>query len=118
VEIAIDSKIVIINTLNYLTRGNHMFDKLRPSRDKILIKRVEEEELTAGGIIRPDTAKQKGQKGVVVAAGPGKLDNNGNRVPLSVVAGDIVFFGKYAGTELDDQHLIVGEEDVLGVIEK
>lgn len=95
-----------------------MFETLRPSRDRILIKRMEEEEITSGGIIKPDTAKQKGQKGVVIAAGPGTFDGNGKRIPLSVAAGDVVFFAKYAGTELDDQHLIVGEEDVLGVIEK
>jgi len=95
-----------------------MFGTLRPSRDKILIKRMEEQEVTSGGIIKPDTAKQKGQKGTVIAAGPGNVDANGKRVPLSVAAGDVVFFAKYVGTELDDQHLIVGEEDVLGVIEK
>lgn len=95
-----------------------MFDTLRPSRDRILIKRIEEQEVTAGGIIKPDTAKQKSQKGTVLAAGPGNFDANGKRIPLSVSAGDVVFFAKYAGTELDDEHLIVGEEDVLGVIEK
>lgn len=95
-----------------------MLAKFQPSRDRVLIKRLEEDDVTSGGIIRPDTAKQKGQKGTVLAVGPGKLDTNGNQVAMAINAGDMVYFAKYAGTELDDDHLVLGEDDILGIIQK
>jgi len=94
--------------------------KLRPLQDRILVKRVEEEEKTKGGIIIPDTAKEKPAEGKVTAVGNGKLDDNGKRVPLEIKKGDRILFGKYSGTEVNvegDEYLIMREDDVLGVIE-
>ena len=93
----------------------------RPLGDRVLIKRVEEEEKTKGGIIIPDTAKEKPQEGEVVSVGPGARDEAGKLVPLDVKAGDRVLFGKWSGTEVKvdgDDLLIMKESDVLGVIEK
>lgn len=93
---------------------------LRPLNDRILVKRVEEETKTKGGIIIPDTAKEKPAEGKVVAVGNGKLGDDGKRVPLEVKIGDRVLFGKYAGTEVKiegDEYLMMREDDVLGVIE-
>ena len=95
--------------------------KIKPLSDRILVVRIEEEEKTSGGIIIPDTAKEKPQEGKVVAAGPGKLDDNGKRIPIEVKKNDRVLFGKYAGTEIKIdgvEHLIMREDDILGVIEK
>lgn len=95
--------------------------KFRPLADRVLVKRVEREEKSAGGIIIPDTAKEKPQEAEVVAIGNGKVLDSGETVPLSVKVGDRILFGKYSGTEikLDGQeHLILREEEVLGVIEK
>ena len=94
-----------------------MIDNLCPSRDKILIKRLEEDECTPGGIIKPETAKSKGQTGTVLATGPG-IEKDGKLKSVAVQKGEIVCFGKYVGTELDDDHLIIGEEDVLAVLKK
>ena len=94
--------------------------KLSPLGDRILVTRVDEEELTKGGIIIPDTAKEKPQEGKVVAVGPGKTNDDGDTIPLSVKKGDKVLFSKYAGTEVNiegDEHLIIREDDVLGVVE-
>ena len=94
--------------------------KLRPLQDRILVKRVEEEEKTKGGIIIPDTAKEKPAEGKVTSVGNGKLDDNGKRVPLEIKKGDRILFGKYSGTEVTvegDEYLIMREDDVLGVIE-
>ena len=94
--------------------------KIRPLQDRILIRRLEEEETTAGGIIIPDTAKEKPQEGVVVAAGPGKIRDDGNISPLDVSKGDRVLFGKYAGTDVrldGTDYLIMKESDVMGIIE-
>jgi chaperonin GroES len=94
--------------------------KLQPLNDRLLIKRLESEEKTAGGLYIPDTAKEKPSKGQVVAVGPGKVDDNGNRIALTVKKGDMVLFNKYAGTEvkLDGiDHLVMREEDVLAIIE-
>jgi chaperonin GroES len=94
--------------------------KIRPLQDRILIKRVEEEQKTAGGIIIPDTAKEKPQEGRVVAVGNGKVGDDGKLRPLDVKKGDRVLFTKYAGTEVKldgEEHMIIREEDVLGVIE-
>jgi chaperonin GroES len=95
--------------------------KIKPLQDRIIVKRLEEEEKTKGGIIIPDTAKEKPIEGEVVAVGPGKVMENGNRVAPSVKAGDRVLFGKYAGTEVKiegEEHLIMREDDILGIIEK
>jgi len=95
--------------------------KIRPLQDRVIVKRVEEEEKTKGGIIIPDTAKEKPIEGKVIAAGNGKVLEDGKVRPLDVKAGDRVLFSKYAGTEIKiegDEHLIMREEDILGVIEK
>ncbi|MBI4529658.1 MAG: co-chaperone GroES [Deltaproteobacteria bacterium] len=95
--------------------------KIRPLQDRVIVKRIEEEEKTAGGIIIPDTAKEKPQEGRVVAVGKGKLDENGKVMPLDVKVNDRVLFGKYAGSEIQidgEEHLIMREDDILGVIEK
>jgi len=94
---------------------------IRPLQDRILVKRIEEEEKTSGGIIIPDTAKEKPMEGRVVAVGKGKVSEEGKVTPLDVKKGDRILFGKYAGTEVKIEgveHLIMREEDVLGVIEK
>ena len=94
--------------------------KLRPLQDRILVQRVEEETTTKGGIIIPDTAKEKPAEGKVTAVGNGKVGDDGKRVALEVKKGDRILFGKYAGTEVKvdgDEYLIMREDDVLGVIE-
>jgi chaperonin GroES len=93
---------------------------VRPLHDRLLIKRVEEKETIKGGIIIPDTAKEKPQEGEVVAAGNGKKTEEGKILPLDVKAGDRILFGKYSGTEIkidDQEYLILREDEVLGVIE-
>ena len=95
--------------------------KIRPLNDRVLVLRIDEEEKTSGGIIIPDTAKEKPQEGKVVAAGPGKLDENGKQIPLEVKKDDRVLFGKYAGTEIKIdgvEHIIMREDDILGIMEK
>jgi len=95
--------------------------KLIPLNDRVLVVRIEEKEKTSGGIIIPDTAKEKPQEGKVIAVGPGKWDENGKRIPLDVKKGDRVLFGKYAGNEttIDGvEHLIVREDDILGILDK
>jgi len=92
----------------------------RPLHDRILIKRIEEKETVKGGIIIPDTAKEKPQEGEVVAVGNGKKNEDGKIVPLDVKAGDRILFGKYSGSEIkmdDEEYLILKEEEVLGVVE-
>jgi chaperonin GroES len=94
--------------------------KMRPLHDRILVKRVEEETKTKGGIIIPDTAKEKPQEGKVIAVGSGRLTDDGKVVALEVKKGDKVLFGKYSGSEVQidgEEHLIIREEDVLAVIE-
>lgn len=94
--------------------------KIKPLNDRILVKRLEEESKTKGGIIIPDSAKEKPAQGEVIAAGDGKLGDDGKRVPLQVKKGDRVLFAKYAGTEVkigEEEHLIMREDDVLGIIE-
>jgi chaperonin GroES len=95
--------------------------KIRPLNDRLLVKRLAEEGKTAGGIIIPDSAKEKPAEGEVVAVGPGKLNDKGERVALQVVAGDRVLFSKYGGTEVKidgDDFLIMREDDILGVVVK
>jgi len=94
-----------------------MFAKLKPLYDKILVKRIENENKSAGGIIIPDTAQEKAQTAEVIAVGQGRLVD-GKILPLTVKVGDKVFFGKYSGTDAGDNHLIIKEDDILGVIEK
>jgi chaperonin GroES len=94
--------------------------KLRPLQDRILVKRVEEETTTKGGIIIPDSAKEKPAEGKVVAVGNGKVGDDGKRIPLEIKAGDLILFGKYSGSEVKidgTEYLIMREDDILGVIE-
>jgi len=94
--------------------------KIRPLQDRVIVKRLEEEEKTKGGIIIPDTAKEKPQEGKVIAVGKGKITEEGKVIPLDVKVGDKVLFGKYSGSEVKiegEEHLIMREEDILGVIE-
>jgi len=94
--------------------------KIRPLQDRILVKRLDGEDMTKGGIIIPDTAKEKPQEGKVIAVGKGKVDDDGKTHPLDVKKGDKILFSKYAGTEVQiegDEHIIIREDDVLGVIE-
>jgi len=94
--------------------------KIRPLQDRVIVQRLEEEQKTKGGIIIPDTAKEKPQEGKVIAVGKGKANDDGKVVPLSVREGDKILFGKYSGTEVKlngNEYLIMREEDILGVIE-
>ena len=93
---------------------------IRPLHDRVIVKRLEGEEITKGGIIIPESAKEKPLEGLVEAVGPGKRDENGKQVALDVKQGDKVLFGKYAGTEVkinDEEMVILREDDILGVIE-
>ena len=95
--------------------------KIGPLQDRVIVQRIEEEENTKGGLIIPDTAKEKPQEGKIVAVGKGKLNDDGKITPLDVKVNDRVLFGKYAGTEINidgEEHLIMREEDILGIIEK
>jgi chaperonin GroES len=94
--------------------------KLRPLGDRVLVKSAEEKEIKKGGIIIPDTAKEKPQEGLIIAVGPGKRDDKGQLIPMNVKAGDKVLYGKYSGNEvkLDDQeYMIMHEEDIYGILE-
>ncbi len=94
--------------------------KIRPLHDRILIERLEEKEVKKGGIIIPDTAKEKPQEGKVIAVGNGKVTEDGKKIPLDVKAGDKILFGKYSGSEVkldDKEYLILREEDVLAILE-
>ncbi|MCA1944024.1 MAG: co-chaperone GroES [Desulfovibrio sp.] len=94
--------------------------KLKPLHDRVLVKRLEGEETTKGGIIIPDTAKEKPMRGEVIAAGPGKTDDDGDHIKMSVKKGDIILFNKYAGTEIKIdgvEHLVMREDDILAIIE-
>ena len=94
--------------------------KIRPLHDRILVKRLEAESKTKGGIIIPDTAKEKPIEGMVIAVGAGKVGDDGKRIPSSVKTGDKILFGKYSGNEVvldGDEHLMIREEDILGVLE-
>jgi chaperonin GroES len=94
--------------------------KFRPLHDRVVVRRVESEDRTAGGIIIPDTAKEKPQEGEVIAVGPGARDESGKLVPLDVKAGDRILFGKWSGTEVKidgTEYLIMKESDVMGIIE-
>src|SRR4249919_1849343 len=95
--------------------------KFRPLHDRVVVRRIESEAKTAGGIIIPDTAKEKPQEGEVIAVGPGSRDESGKLIPLDVKAGDIILFGKWSGTEVKidgEDLLIMKESDVMGIVEK
>ena len=94
--------------------------KVRPLHDRIMVERLEEKEVKKGGIIIPDTAKEKPQEGKVIAVGNGKVGDDGKKIPLDVKAGDKILFGKYSGSEVkidDKEYLIMREEDVLAILE-
>jgi chaperonin GroES len=95
--------------------------KVRPLHDRLIVKRLEEEEKTKGGIIIPDTAKEKPVEGKVIAVGKGKIKKDGTKIPMEVKKGDRILFAKYAGTEVKidgEEHLIMKEDDVLAIIEQ
>ncbi len=94
--------------------------KIKPLHDRVIVKRVEEEEKTKGGIIIPDTAKEKPVEGEIMAVGEGKVGDDGKKIALEVKAGDKVLFGKYAGTEIminGEEHLIMREDDIIAIVE-
>ncbi|HWT79826.1 MAG TPA: co-chaperone GroES [Candidatus Methylomirabilis sp.] len=93
--------------------------KLRPLNDRVLVRRFEEKEVKKGGIIIPDTAKEKPQEGEVLAVGPGKVTEDGKRQPMEVKVGDKILFGKYSGSEVklgDEEYIIMREDDILGIL--
>jgi len=94
--------------------------KLTPLHDRVIVKRIEEEEKTAGGIIIPDTAKEKPQQGKIIAVGQGSMLENGQIIPMTVKQGDRILFGKYSGTEIQidgEEHLIMREDDILAIVQ-
>ena len=94
---------------------------IKPLEDRIVIKQVEAETTTASGLVIPDSAKEKPQEGTVVAVGPGRIDDNGNRIPLDVAEGDVVLYSKYGGTEVkvgNEEYLVLSARDVLAVVVK
>ncbi len=94
---------------------------IKPLEDRIVIQQVEAEQTTSSGLVIPDTAKEKPQEGAVVAVGPGRFDDNGNRVPLDVKVGDRVLYSKYGGTEIKfgvDEYLVLSARDVLAIVER
>ena len=94
---------------------------IKPLEDRILVQPLEAEQTTASGLVIPDTAKEKPQEGKVVATGPGRVDDNGNRVPIDVAVGDVVIYSKYGGTEVKygaDEYIILSSRDILAIVEK
>ena len=94
---------------------------IKPLEDRIVVKTLEAEQTTASGLVIPDTAKEKPQEGEVISVGPGRVDDNGNRVPLDINVGDVVLYSKYGGTEVKnsgEEYLVLSARDVLAVIEK
>ncbi len=94
--------------------------KIRPLQDRVIVKRMEEERTSAGGIVIPDSAAEKPIRGEVIAVGPGKVQDNGKQQPVDLKVGDTVLFGKYSGTEVkidEEEYLVMREDDILGVIE-
>jgi chaperonin GroES len=109
---------VLTNSENF--RRGHEFMKIRPLHDRVIVQRIEEEAKTKGGIIIPDTAKEKPQEGKVIAVGPGKILENGTKTTLDVKVGDKILFGKYSGSEIKidgEEFIMMREDDILGVIE-
>jgi chaperonin GroES len=110
---------VLINP-EQLRKESEGFMKIRPLHDRVIVQRIQEEEKTKGGIIIPDTAKEKPQEGKIIAVGPGKVLENGTKVTPDVKVGDKILFGKYSGTEIKiegEEFLMMREDDILGVIE-
>jgi chaperonin GroES len=108
----------LCNTSHFLILGASM--KIRPLHDRVIVKRIEEERKSAGGIVIPDTAAEKPDQGEIVAVGKGKKDDNGKLIPIDVKVGDRVLFGKYSGQTVKvkgDELLVMREEDIMGVIE-
>lgn len=94
---------------------------IKPLEDRIVVRTLEAEQTTASGLVIPDTAKEKPQEGEVVAIGPGRIDDNGNRIPLDVAVGDVVIYSKYGGTEIKtggEEYLVLSARDVLAIVEK
>jgi chaperonin GroES len=94
---------------------------IKPLEDRIVVQTLEAEQTTASGLVIPDTAKEKPQEGTVIAVGPGRVDDNGNRVPVDVAVGDVVIYSKYGGTEVKyagEEYLILSARDILAVVEK
>ncbi|MEW5768383.1 MAG: co-chaperone GroES [bacterium] len=94
--------------------------KIKPLGDRVIVQRIEEEEKTKGGLIIPDTAKEKPQEGRVIAVGPGRVNDKGEKIPMEVKANDRVLFGKYSGTEIKvegEEYLIMHQDDILGIVE-
>jgi chaperonin GroES len=117
---SISAEIFVINNVDPIAKRRTAAMTLKPLHDRILVQRVEEESKTKGGIIIPDTAKEKPAEGKVMAVGNGRLGEDGKVIPLEVKAGDRVLFGKYSGTEVKiegEEYLIMREDDVLGIIE-
>jgi chaperonin GroES len=99
-------------------QGGIMFEKIRPLANGVLVQRMEEIRKTESGLYIPDSAQEKAQIGKVVAIGQGRITTEGKIVPLQVKVGDVIFFGKYAGTDAGKEHLIIKEDEILGVIEQ
>lgn len=95
-----------------------MFDKFRPLNNNVWVELIEEEAKTTGGLFIPDAAKEKTQKAKVLAVGLGKLDAQGNKIPMQVQVGDLVFFGKFSGTQAGQNYMVLKEDEILGIIEK
>lgn len=95
-----------------------MVEKIRPLFDRVLVKRLDHDEKTPGGIIIPDVAKEKGQTGKVLAIGAGRVLGDGKFAPMQVKVGDVVLFGKYAGTETSSDNIIIREDEILGIVEQ
>jgi chaperonin GroES len=119
---AIDPELILLKSIGYSkTVERRLNVKIRPLQDRVIVKRIAEEEKSKGGIIIPDTAKEKPQEGKVVAVGKGKVKDDGTVTPLDVKVNDRILFGKYAGTEINfngEEHLIMREDDILGILEK
>jgi chaperonin GroES len=112
---------MVLYCLNYLLEWEVMWKmKIKPLHDRVIVKRIEEEDTTKGGIIIPDSAKEKPVEGKVMAVGAGKILDNGERQPLEVKEGDRILFGKYAGTDIKidgEEHLIMREDDIIAIVE-
>jgi chaperonin GroES len=109
----------MISNGTYILKRRDIFMKIRPLHDRVIVKRTEEEEKTKGGIIIPDTAKEKPAEGKIVAVGEGRIKKDGTKIPLEVKAGDRVLFSKYGGTEVKidgEEHLMMREDDILAII--
>jgi chaperonin GroES len=108
-----------MNTVTFRKKRSTVSVSIKPLEDRIVIRQVEAEQTTASGLVIPDTAKEKPQEGEVVAVGPGRIDDNGNRVPLDISVGDKIIYSKYGGTEVKyggDDFLVLSARDVLAIV--